>query len=83
MPQIIKTPQTKIVTKNGEIELSITVEPIVIELTLNISSDGNISVGETKASAQSIKVTEPEEEKTNWAVPSFGSSPKIKFGKNS
>lgn len=78
MPQIVKTPQTKIVTKNGETELSIIVEPIVIELTINVSSDGVLSVGDSKAKIQNV---EEEEEKVNWAIPTFGSQ-KIKFGKN-
>ena len=78
MPQIVKTPQTKIVTKNGETELSIIVEPIVIELTINVSADGVLSVGDSKAKIQNV---EDEAEKVNGAIRSFGSQ-KIKFGKN-
>jgi len=90
MPQIIKTPQTKIITKNGEVELSITVEPIVLEITLNINSDGIINVSSASTvKAQSIQEEKKQEEKkqeekkpesTNWAIPSFGTQ-KIKFGK--
>ena len=81
MAQVIKSPQTKIVTKNGEIELSIIIEPIVIEVILNVNSDGIVSLGSTKTepNIQAQKVEEPEI--PTWIVPTFGSQ-KLKFGKD-
>ncbi len=78
MPQVVKSAETKIITRNGENLLSITVEPIVIEITLNINHDGNISVGATKA-----KETVEENDPRNFVAPNFGGSfGKVKFGKN-
>ena len=78
MPQIVKTPHTKIITKNGETELSITIEPIVIEITINVNSNGTVSVGEGKTKIEEI--VKKEEEDTTWAIPQFTSN-KINFGK--
>ena len=66
---------TKIVEKNGTDTLVISVDPIVIELNITVNSEGGISVSSTKA-----KTVVEDEEKTNWAIPTFGSQ-KIKFGK--
>jgi hypothetical protein len=77
MAQIIRTPDTKIITKNGENILSITMEPIVIEITINVNHDGNISVGNAKT-----KNVEEENEPKNFVAPAFGGFGKVKFGKN-
>lgn len=76
MPQLLKMPVTKIMKVDGEEKLSISVEPIVIELNIVVSSDGTVSI----ASAKAESVTEMPEEKVNWAIPTFGGK-KIKFGK--
>jgi hypothetical protein len=78
MPQIVRNPETRIVTKNGENVLSITVDPIVIEITINVNHDGNISVGENKP-----KVVEKEAAfiAPNFCSNTFGSN-KVKFGKS-
>lgn len=75
MPQLIKPTITKIINKDGKETLSISVEPIVIELNLTITSEGGIAVNNAKAAT-----VVPEEEKVDWAIPSFGGK-KIKFGK--
>lgn len=80
MPQVIKAANAKIITKNGECELSISVEPIVIEVKLQINSDGNVSVGDTQVSALSAEPKPEPEAKPKWVIPSFGSQ-KIQFGK--
>lgn len=76
MPQFLKTPITKIIKVDGEEKLSISVEPIVIELNIVVSSDGTVNIASTKAE----NTTEIPEEKVNWAIPTFGGK-KIKFGK--
>lgn len=77
MPQLIKPTITKIINKDGKETLSISVEPIVIELNLTITnSPNNLSFEITNAKATTIQ----EEEKVDWAIPSFGGK-KIKFGK--
>jgi hypothetical protein len=76
MPQLLKMPITKIMKIDGEEKLSISVEPIVIELNIVVSSDGTVNI----ASAKAESTTEMPEEKVNWAIPTFGGK-KIKFGK--
>lgn len=79
MPQVIKTAETKIVTKNGECQLSINVEPIVIELTVNVNHEGQIV-----AQGAVAKPKETEEAKV-MVAPDFGGNmfdtKKIQFGK--
>ena len=81
MPQLIRTSQTKIVTKNGECELSISVEPIQIEITVNVNNSGNVI-----ANAQSVERPKEEDDPKTLVAPEFGKnafgSGKIKFGKN-
>lgn len=79
MPQLLKMPITKIVKlDNGEEKLSISVEPIVIELNLTITSEGSVNIASAKA--ETTTETEESQEKINWAIPTFGGK-KIKFGK--
>jgi hypothetical protein len=67
--------QVKILTQNGEVQVT-----IVLELNINLNSDG------ISASVKSIKEEEKKEDKklpeevANWEIPSFESK-KIKFGK--
>lgn len=71
MPQLIKPNEVKVVTKDGECQVS-----IVLELNINLNGDG------VAVSAQSIK--QKEKEKSDpfaWEVPDFEASPKIQFGK--
>lgn len=74
MAQIIKSSEAKIVTKNGECEVTISIEPIKIEITINVNSDGTVSAASTATTK------EKEVEKTDWSIPSFGNK-KIQFGK--
>lgn len=75
MPQLIKPNEVKVITKNGECQVSIT-----LELNINLNGDG------VAVSAQSVKQEIQEKEKPkstgfNWEVPDFEASPKIQFGK--
>jgi hypothetical protein len=74
MPSKIKPTTIKnIYTQNGECKIEIS-----LEIDINVNSDG-VNVGVTpKTQSES-----PQEEKVDWAIPDFGNSPKIKFGKNS
>ena len=81
MPQVIRSTQTKIVTKNGECELSINIEPIVVEVTVNV-------VGSTvDVKAQAAPAVEEEKEERVLVSQEFGKNNpfgvgKINFGKN-
>lgn len=70
MPALIKPGSVKVITKDGEIQISIT-----LDLNINLNSNG-IVVNENV-------LTKKEEEKTSseWMIPEFGSSEKINFGK--
>lgn len=80
MPQIIKSPKVKVITENGSTDLSITVEPIVIEITINVNSDGKLNISSSEKTNIPSLIKE-EEEPIGWAIPDFGSSQQIKFGK--
>jgi hypothetical protein len=79
MVQLIKPNTVKVVTKDGEIQVS-----IAIELNINLNTDGlslNNNFANNAANVTS-KVEVKKEEKTNWEVPDFESSSKIiNFGK--
>jgi hypothetical protein len=68
MVQLLKKPQVKVVTKDGECEINIT-------LDLNI----NLNTGNIKVSAESAS-EEADSEETKFMVPDFKPGKKIKFG---
>lgn len=74
MVQLIRTikPETKIITRDGELQVSIT-----LDLNINLTTNGGIEV---TAQAQAKKEEEKKED-TQWAIPDFGPSPRINFGK--
>lgn len=72
MGRRIKPQEVKIITKEGECSVNIT-----LDLNINITADG------LKVSAEA-GAAEPEEAKPTpkeWVIPEFGPSPKINFGK--
>ncbi len=70
MVQLIKKQEVKILTKQGECNVSIT-----LDLNINLNSDGlSVNVGEMKAKQKQ------EDDEVNWAIPDF-SNEQIKFGK--
>ena len=72
MPQLIRPQEVKILTKDGEIQVSIVLE-------LNINLNGGVEVA---ATAQEVRPVAPKpREDTHWAIPDFESVPKISFGK--
>lgn len=74
MPQLIKPNEVKVVTKNGECQVS-----IVLELNINLNGDLAVS-----AQSAQIKETAKESKKNDdfaWEVPDFEAAPKIQFGK--
>ncbi len=75
MPQLIRTlkPETKVITKDGEIQVSIT-----LDLNINLTTNGGVEV---TAQAKQVEQIETKKEETQWAIPDFGPSPRISFGK--
>ena len=73
MPNLIKQGEARVVTKNGEVFVNITLE-------LNIKLDGtNLQVSAGGGSVPGSSSALPEE-KVSWQIPDF-SSDKIDFGK--
>ena len=71
MPNLIKTGDTKIITKDGEVFVNISLE-------LNIKLDGN----NLSIQANDTNEIKKQEDKTDWVIPSFKSEnkKKINFG---
>lgn len=75
MPQLIKPMVTKILTKDGECQINIS-----LELTININSDGTSTSNISAVKAAEIT---QENDKPNWVIPDFAPiKNKIDFGKN-
>ena len=73
MAQLIKASDVKVITKDGECKLSIS-----IDLNINLNTLG-VSVG-----AQATNKAESQEakkESTAWEIPDFAQQPKLNFGK--
>ena len=76
MVRLLKPVKTSIITKEGE-----AIVKIELDLNVNITTDGlQVTVKDTTTSGSS-KVSLEEDDDINWAVPDFGGSEKIKFGK--
>lgn len=70
MPQLIRPQEVRVITKEGEIQVS-----LVIDLNINLS-------GGVEATSVKVKeVSEKLKEETEWAIPDFQPTPKIAFGK--
>jgi hypothetical protein len=74
MPNLIKPGEARVITKNGEVFVNISLE-------LTVKLDGsNISVAALSgAGSESPSATSPKD-KVSWQIPDFTSS-KIEFGK--
>lgn len=68
------TQPIKVITKEGEATVHIT-----LELNINLNTSGlSVSVGQNGGKEEEVK---EEKEKTQWAIPEFGPTKKIEFGK--
>lgn len=76
LPQLIKPKEVKVVTKDGECQVS-----IVLELNINLNTD-NVVVS-AQAIKQEIKQETKQEKpkESGWEIPDFENFPKINFGK--
>jgi hypothetical protein len=73
MGDLIRPTKIRVVTREGECQLNIT-----IDLNINLNT-GTVDL----QSAQANKIEKPieDEDKTVWAIPTFKSEDKVKFGK--
>lgn len=77
MVQILQPYKTKVLTRDGEISVNIT-----LELNINLNSDGNLQI-KSKIVEEPKEIEKKEEDYYNWDIPDFSSSEikKVKFGK--
>lgn len=76
MAQLIKASDVKVVTKDGECKLSIS-----IDLNINLNTLG---VTVNAQSAKSSEVNQEDKKKDDdvaWQIPDFSAMPKLNFGK--
>jgi hypothetical protein len=78
MAQLIKPGAVKVLTKEGEVAVT-----IAIELTVNLNAEG-LQVNSQVKNISSESVASKEDQKaesTYWEVPDFDLGPKVDFGK--
>lgn len=74
MAQVLKPSEVKIITKDGELE-------ITLKLDINININQSDIVVKSEGTVTQVKEEKKLEDKANWEIPDFGPSPKLKFGK--
>jgi hypothetical protein len=74
MAHLIKPGDVKVVSKNNEILVNISLE-------LNVKLDGNVTNLNIAGEVPVSNLQKKQEDKVNWEIPDFSSSNKIKFGK--
>lgn len=75
MPQRIVPGSVKVLTQDGEVQVTIT-----LELNINLNTDGvQVAAQATTEKKKDNTVSLPEG--GDWLVPDFGASPKLDFGK--
>lgn len=75
MPNLIRPNSVKVITQDGEVQVSIT-----LDLNINLNTEGIVTAQNIESKKEEKKIEEPKEE-TLWAIPDFDSMPKINFGK--
>lgn len=76
MGDLIRPTKVHVITKEGECQLNIT-----IDLNINLNT-GSVELQSSKATKVIEKEEEKKEEDMVWAIPTFKSGDKVKFGKN-
>lgn len=74
MPQLIKPGSVKIMTQDGEVQVS-----IAIELTVNLNTEG-LQIAATHHTENVDKKTSADD-KIDWMIPDFDFSTQVDFGK--
>lgn len=73
MGDLIRPSRIHVISKEGEVQLNIT-----IDLNINLNT-GNIDSKISKPVESEVE--KENDEKTIWAIPNFKSTDKVKFGK--
>ena len=81
MANLLKPNQVKVVTKDGELQVTIS-----LELTINLNSD-NLKIASAPThvvpdmTAPVAKKTVADDDNPMWEIPDFAPMPKVDFGK--
>lgn len=75
MAQLLKPQNVKVVTKDGEVVIS-----LQLDININLNQSGTIDVTGS-ASNVATNLKKQEDDKTVWEIPDFKTIEKIKFGK--
>ncbi len=75
MGDLIRPTKVHVITRDGECQLNIT-----IDLNINLNT-GAVDFQSAKANKIELPEEKKDEEKTVWAIPTFKSEDKVKFGK--
>jgi len=75
MAQLIKPQNVKIITKDGELLIS-----LQLDININLNQSGNFVSSESNSSPI-VEEKKKEEDAMQWAIPDFKPLEKIKFGK--
>jgi len=76
LPQLIKPGNVKVVTNDGEVQVT-----IALELTINLNSDGLVVNARQQEEQEAAPAKNKAGDKTLWEIPDFGPIPKVDFGK--
>ena len=76
MAQLIKPQNVKVVTKDGEILIS-----LKLDININLNQTGVLSIEDNSIVKQVSTKPKNDEDDVAWAIPDFKPTEKIKFGK--
>lgn len=80
MAQLIKPKEVKVITQDGEVQVSIS-----LELTINLNTNALEVSALTNSNKTEIKNNKKDEqllpEGGDWLIPDFDATPKLDFGK--
>jgi hypothetical protein len=79
MAQLIQPNNVKVITKDGEIQVSLTID---LNITLNQTGTINVEGSVNSVGGEMPKgIKNDDDDKVEWAIPDFIPEPRVKFGK--
>lgn len=76
MANLIRPNSVKVVTQDGEVQVT-----IALELTINLNANGLDVSANSQDTNYVSAVKKPKDDKVEWEIPDFGAFPKVDFGK--
>jgi hypothetical protein len=75
LANLLKPNTVKVVTQDGEVQVTIS-----LELTINLNSD-NLKISGSPIQADNNVIRNKQEKEPMWEIPDFFTGPKVDFGK--